>query len=195
MMLRHMRMCYPNGLLFHQKSLDKDSILVKKILRRGPISPKLQKNWKIWHLRGKKTLRNRSQFAKISEKQSKSAIFWWRKILRGFGPRGRTPHQKIIQIPPPPPPPGSNGPISGNTIILVFYGKDLKHYLVQISNLCNSVIILANTQGQIYYRPILKGLHFKESRAHYSTSNVLCVGAFYRAALSESLLCLNYWSK
>ena len=29
-MLMHMGMCYPNGLLFHQKSLDMGPILVKK---------------------------------------------------------------------------------------------------------------------------------------------------------------------
>ena len=34
-MLRHTGMCRPNGLLFHQKSLDMGPILVQKILRRG----------------------------------------------------------------------------------------------------------------------------------------------------------------
>ena len=33
--IRHMGMCCPNGLLFHQKSLDRGPILVKKILTRG----------------------------------------------------------------------------------------------------------------------------------------------------------------
>ena len=42
-MLRNMEMCQPNRLLFHQKSLDMGPILVKKSLKRGPISQKLQK--------------------------------------------------------------------------------------------------------------------------------------------------------
>ena len=33
-------MCRPNGLLFHQKSLDMGPILVKKSLEEGPISLK-----------------------------------------------------------------------------------------------------------------------------------------------------------
>ena len=36
-------MCHPNGLLFHQKSLDMGPILVKKSLQEGPISQKLRK--------------------------------------------------------------------------------------------------------------------------------------------------------
>ena len=36
--LQHMGMCRPNGLLFHQKSLDMGPILIKRILRRGSIS-------------------------------------------------------------------------------------------------------------------------------------------------------------
>ena len=35
-MLKPTGMCCPNGLLFHQKSLDMGPIFVKKILRRGP---------------------------------------------------------------------------------------------------------------------------------------------------------------
>ena len=35
-------MCRPNGLLFHQKSLDMGSMLVKKSLEEGPISQKLR---------------------------------------------------------------------------------------------------------------------------------------------------------
>ena len=34
-MLRHTMMCCPNGLFFHQKTLDMCPLLVKKILRRG----------------------------------------------------------------------------------------------------------------------------------------------------------------
>ena len=41
----------PNGLVFHEKSL-KGSILVKKTLEEGPISPKLQKNCQISRLEG-----------------------------------------------------------------------------------------------------------------------------------------------
>ena len=55
-MLRHTGMCHPNGLLFHQKSLDMDPILVKKIL---------------WG----------SYFTKICEKMVKSAIFEAEKPL------------------------------------------------------------------------------------------------------------------
>ena len=36
-MLRHMGMCCPNGLLFHQKSLDKGPIFFKNILRHGSV--------------------------------------------------------------------------------------------------------------------------------------------------------------
>ena len=42
-MFRHMGMCCPNGLLFHQKSVDVGPILVKQILGEGPISQKLKK--------------------------------------------------------------------------------------------------------------------------------------------------------
>ena len=42
-MLRHTGMCCPNGLLFHQNSLDMDPILVKKSLKEGPISSRLRK--------------------------------------------------------------------------------------------------------------------------------------------------------
>ena len=48
-MLRHTGMCCPNGLLFHQKSLDMGPSLVKKSVEEGPISQKLQKNRKISH--------------------------------------------------------------------------------------------------------------------------------------------------
>ena len=41
-MLRYTGACRPNGLVFHQISSDKGLILVKKILKRGPISPKLR---------------------------------------------------------------------------------------------------------------------------------------------------------
>ena len=42
-------MCRPNGLVFHQKSLDMGSILVKKILRRGFYFKKIAENCKISH--------------------------------------------------------------------------------------------------------------------------------------------------
>ena len=42
-MLRHTGMCHPNGLLFHQKSLDMGPISVKKILRRGSNFTKIAK--------------------------------------------------------------------------------------------------------------------------------------------------------
>ena len=41
--LRHTGMFRPNGLLFHQKSLDMGPILVKKVLRESPISQKFAK--------------------------------------------------------------------------------------------------------------------------------------------------------
>ena len=40
-MLKHMGMCHPNGLLFHQKSFDMGPILVKKSLEESPILQKL----------------------------------------------------------------------------------------------------------------------------------------------------------
>ena len=40
------QMCCPNGLLFHQKSVDMGPILVKKILRGGPISQNFQQKKK-----------------------------------------------------------------------------------------------------------------------------------------------------
>ena len=46
-MLRHMGMCCPNGLLFHQKSLDMGPIWSKKSLEGGPISQNLQKKKKM----------------------------------------------------------------------------------------------------------------------------------------------------
>ena len=54
-----------NVLLFHQKSLDKDPILVKKSYEEGPISQKLQKKRR----RRKKLLMKKKNFEKsaISE--------------------------------------------------------------------------------------------------------------------------------
>ena len=47
-MLMHTGMCRPNGLLFHQKSLDMGPTLVKKILREGSHFAKFtKKNGKI----------------------------------------------------------------------------------------------------------------------------------------------------
>ena len=51
-MLRHTGMCHPNGLLFHQKSVDMVPILVKKILRRVPFH-KVCNKCKISHFWGK----------------------------------------------------------------------------------------------------------------------------------------------
>ena len=48
-MLRHTGMCCPNGLLFHQKSLDMGHTLVKKPLEEGPNFQNLRKNCKIGH--------------------------------------------------------------------------------------------------------------------------------------------------
>ena len=46
-MLRHTRIYRPNGLLFHQNSIDMGPILVeKKTLEEDPISQKLQKKKK-----------------------------------------------------------------------------------------------------------------------------------------------------
>ena len=68
-MLRHAGMCCPNGLLFHQKSLDMGPILVKIILRRG------------------------SHFTKIVKKKLKSAIFEVEKPLE-MGPDLRKKKKK-----------------------------------------------------------------------------------------------------
>ena len=83
-MLRHTEICRPNGLLFHQKSLDKGPILVQKNLLKeeGPISQKMQKFWKTSYFWGRKTLWNGSRFAKISEKQSDQLLFLREKNLQ-----------------------------------------------------------------------------------------------------------------
>ena len=102
-MSRHTGMCRPNGLLFHQKSLHIGPILSNKSLEEGPITHKLQKNCKISHFWGRKSLRNGSRFAKKFENTVKSAVFWGRKILRygyGFQTLGCTPCQKINRVPP-----------------------------------------------------------------------------------------------
>ena len=65
-MLRHTWMCRPNGLVFHQKSLDKGPILVKKKSEEGPVSPKLQKNKPFFEA---ETIKNGSQFTKIKKKK------------------------------------------------------------------------------------------------------------------------------
>ena len=93
-MLRHTGMCRPNGLLFHQKSLD----MVKKSLEEGTISQKLQKNCKINHFWGRKTLRNRSPFAKNwGGGMSNQLFFEGEKSLdmgSGFRPQTAHPCQK-----------------------------------------------------------------------------------------------------
>ena len=66
-MLRHTGMCRPNGLLFHQKSLDMGPILVKKILT-VPFHKNCKKIVKSAIFEVEKTLRNGSQFTNISKK-------------------------------------------------------------------------------------------------------------------------------
>ena len=74
----------------------------KKFLEEGPISPKVQKNCKISHFSGRKTLRNGSQLAKILKKKKinqsiKSATFQGEKSLqmgRGFRLRAAHPIKK-----------------------------------------------------------------------------------------------------
>ena len=56
-MLRHTGMCRPNGLLFHQKSLDMGPILVRQILRGGSHFNKVHTISRFW---GRKILRNGS---------------------------------------------------------------------------------------------------------------------------------------
>ena len=84
----------PKRVSFHQKSLDKAPILVKKkILTIGFYITKIAKNW------GRKTLRNWSRFAKIVKNTVKSAIFEGEKSLgMGKGFRLHT-DQKIIWVP------------------------------------------------------------------------------------------------
>ena len=73
-MLRHTGMCRPNGLLFHQKSLDMDPLLFKKILWRG------------------------SHFTKIAtKKNAKSAVFEVEKPLE-MGPDLQKKSKKTCQI-------------------------------------------------------------------------------------------------
>ena len=104
-MLRYMGMCCPNGLLFHQKSLDMGPILVKKQKSwvEGPISQKLQKSFKISCFWGGKTLRNGSRFANILKKMSNRQFFEWEKSLDmgwGFRPRAAHSVKKSFKYPP-----------------------------------------------------------------------------------------------
>ena len=55
-MLRNTGIYRPNGLVLYQKSLDKGTILVEKILRRGPHITKIAKNCKISCFWGRKSL-------------------------------------------------------------------------------------------------------------------------------------------
>ena len=72
-MLRHTGMCCPNGLLFHQKSLDMGPILQqkKKIPRRWSHFSKIAKKkiCQISRFWGRKALRNGSRFAEILKKK------------------------------------------------------------------------------------------------------------------------------
>ena len=88
-MLRHVWMCHPNGLVFYQKSLDKGLILVKKILTKISVPPKLEKK------SAEKTLEMGLDLRIFKKKPLKSAIFECEKSLemgKGFRPRPRTTH-------------------------------------------------------------------------------------------------------
>ena len=75
-MLRLTGKCCPNGSLFHKKSLDMGPILVKKILKGGfCFNKNCKKIVKSAGFSGRKTLRNGSQFAKISKKLSNQPFF------------------------------------------------------------------------------------------------------------------------
>ena len=98
-------MCHPNGLVFHQNSLDKDPILVKKSLLEGPISPKLQKkkNLKSAIFEAEKPLKMSPDFAKISKKLLDQPFFDGGKILIKWVrilTSGCTPRPKVICVPP-----------------------------------------------------------------------------------------------
>ena len=68
-------MCCPNGLLFHQKSLDMGPILVNKSIEEGPISQNLWRNCKMSSFWSRKTFRNGSSICKNFKKTVYSAIF------------------------------------------------------------------------------------------------------------------------
>ena len=86
-------MCHPNGLLFHQKSSDKDPILVKKSLEEGPISQNVETNWKISCFGVENPLEMGPEFEKKLEKQSNQPFFEGEKSLdKGKGFRPRTTH-------------------------------------------------------------------------------------------------------
>ena len=70
-MLRHTGMCCPNGLLFHQKSIDMSPILVKKFLKRGSHFTKITKNYKISHFQGRKPLEMASDLQNFKKKKKK----------------------------------------------------------------------------------------------------------------------------
>ena len=109
-MLRHMGMCRPNGLVFHQKSLDEGPILVKEIPRRGFLftktaKAKQTKKCKINRFWGRKTLKLVliCENFKKKKKKVKSTIFWGKKSLgmgKGFRPRVAHPVQKYFEYPP-----------------------------------------------------------------------------------------------
>ena len=61
-------MCRPNGLLFHQKSLDMGPILVKESLEEGPISQILRKNGKISRFEAENPLQMGLNLQKFQEK-------------------------------------------------------------------------------------------------------------------------------
>ena len=70
-MLRHTGMCHPNGLLFHQKSLDMGPTLVKKNpYRRVPFHKICEKKCKISRLlRQKKPLQMGLDLRKLTKKK------------------------------------------------------------------------------------------------------------------------------
>ena len=71
-LLGHTGMCHPNGLLFHQKSLDIGPVFVKKSLEEGPISQKFVKST-IFEL--EKPLKMGNNFQKFQKKKSNQPFF------------------------------------------------------------------------------------------------------------------------
>ena len=102
-MLRYTGTCHRNGLVFHKKSLDMDSILSKKSLAVCPIPQILQKETNVTIFEANKPLEVGPNLLKLQKKKNpvKSAVFEVEKSIDdGFQTSHHTPHQKQMQVYP-----------------------------------------------------------------------------------------------
>ena len=192
-------MCLPNGLLFHQKSLDMGPILVKKSFEESSITHNLRKMVKsaffeaakpfiemgldLQNFEKKNCLFNRFCFVLFFE-QEKSPQIWVGVLIETSG---RTLRQKIIRVSPPTPGPT---PVWSDLEALLSYccldvlnGSSMQTYNVKM----HSLIYLDLTQIDITGVTLKV---FNMPMADYRNEHVFCHWLFYHSTEQITYLIL-----